>query len=110
MTTPNTTGPSASPWKRYTFHSIPDSQSEDGRWVEHSAALAALSRARDEARRAALEALKLTVDTLPCMPLDGYPEESRVAFRTGWEECGNCIADNIEALLTPTPQGEKEKS
>ena len=83
---------------------------DERRLVLHCDHLAALARAREEARREALEALKLTVYTLPCPPLEGYPADAHIAFKTGWEECGNCIADNIEALLTPTPQGETKEN
>lgn len=117
MTTPNTTGPSAEKIKRYYISEVaPDVESrmrpsDIGDWVHHKDHLAALSRAREDARREALE------DTLrACRAVMG-----RISTETrmdGWESyreealdaAGDCI-DAIRALIPNTPQGEtKEKS
>lgn len=104
MTTPNTTGPSAE-IQRYTVAAFPCSHPEccgnveckhfgdkDGFWVRHSDALAALSRAREEARREALE-------------------EAAKAVEDQWwlDEIGKAAVKIIRALLTPTPQGETKE-
>jgi hypothetical protein len=124
VTTPNTTGPSAE-IQRYTVAAFPCSHPEccgnveckhfgdkDGFWVRHSDALAALSRAREEARREALEEAAKVCDARRAEWARLHPEvggERVHAFDAGILSASNTCAERIRALIPNTPQGETKE-
>lgn len=101
MTTPNTTGPSdeiqrfdpALNEASVGLFSLTMDPSTQGDWVYYADHLAALSRAREEARKEALE-------------------EAAQAVEDQWwlDEIGKAAVKIIRALLTPTPQGETKEN
>lgn len=93
MTTPNTTGQSDEIQRYHHSRAVDDVfASKNGKYVLYSDHLAALSRARDEARREALE-------------------EAAKAVEDQWwlDEIGKAAVKIIRALIPNTPQGETKE-
>lgn len=108
MTTPNTNGPSDE-IERYDPDIDPYRPVENGNYVRHSDALAALSRAREDARREALEEAAKVCDARRAEWARLHPEiggERVHAFDAGVLSASNTCAERIRALIPNTPQGE----
>lgn len=123
MTTPNTTGPSAE-IQRYAIQACPYCVNHElfpiakGAFVMYDDHLAALSRAREDARREALEeaVAPILASMVQCKAdrenLDLVPVVEDEPDPNGCDRCDELqkIVDAIRALIHPTPQGEtKEK-
>lgn len=73
---------------------------DEGRFVLHCDHLAALARARDEARGEALESLRA-----PLAAFDEY-----LSYGIGGAHRIGELGKAVRALLTPTPQGETKEN
>lgn len=113
MTTPNTIKRYAVDDCQQAYCCAPASVCEDsdGEWVRYADHLAALSRARDEARREALEEAKRRIQAIKGRPSAYEVECFGASSRKGgtWIERYVAVAAIDEALLTPTPQGETKE-
>lgn len=81
---------------------------EEGDYVRHRDHLAALARAREEARREALTSTRrVAVSAVDGTECDGVDYHSRSCRRCA----AQAVVDHIDALLTtPTPQGETKEN
>lgn len=98
MTTPNTI-------KRYDNYYYEMDERPEGEFVKYSDHLAALSRAREEARREALEEAVLACVKRRLLHLRSLESVTDVVRG---HEAADC-ADAVGALIHPTPQGETKE-
>jgi hypothetical protein len=77
---------------------------DEGRFVLHCDHLAALARAREEARREALQDAKFAAEATGRVVTDGLARLGR--YEQGYARARADIEYAIHSLLTPTPQGE----
>lgn len=109
--TPNTSRPSEA-IQRYELYCeatmkgffIGPEVTEDGRFVMHLDHLAALARAREEARREALQDAKFAAEATGRVVTDGLARLGR--YEQGYARARADIEYAIHSLLTPTPQRE----
>lgn len=77
---------------------------DEGRFVLHCDHLAALARAREEARREALQDAKFAAEATGRVVTDGLARLGR--YEQGYARARADIEYAIHSLLTPTPQRE----